>query len=473
MALSLDTEVQMVLSWALSPAAIPVAEARADIPEDVHGALQCITAAASHDQDEALRAVGITALFRDLVEACNDRLDQVGRRAYAALFPPVVWQVAMQSPALRRRFADFGLHSLRDCYARYHRQRQRGQSSAVNLPDIVERVVILSRVTIGADILLTSLLCQRVYEAFPAAGITVIGDVKLVGLLGGLPQVTVQPMRYTRRGPLGSRLESWLSLGDTIDKLEADLVISPDSRLDQLGIMPLTTCDDAYLLWENTQQNEGKAQSLAQLLDDWCRRILATNSPKTMAPRIVFDASYAQQAEAWKACLSTAADQRACVAVKFDHGGNSDKAMPRSLEHALIQNALDNGWRVVLDAGFGPEELANSAELAEQTQAQIYQAKESDATLPGTDVAWDVLRYEGSIAGWASVLSACDAAVSYDSVGHHLAGALGIPLLSLFTGHHSEDFPVSWAPQGVGEIHQIVIPTAERQDAAWAARATW
>ena len=29
-----------------------------------------------------------------------------------------------------------------------------------------------------------------------------------------------------------------------------------------------------------------------------------------------------------------------------------------------------------------------------------------------------------------------------DSVGHHLAGALEIPLLSLFTGHQDDHFPL-------------------------------
>ena len=73
-----------------------------------------------------------------------------------------------------------------------------------------------------------------------------------------------------------------------------------------------------------------------------------------------------------------------------------------------------------------------------------------------------VVRFHGSIAGWAAALTACRRAFSYDSVGHHLAAALGVPVVVAFTGHSDPAFPVAWQPRGSGPVTLVVIPTAEK-----------
>ena len=233
--------------------------------------------------DEAIRSAGIKTLFADLVEACNDRLDSVGRDAYAAFFPAVIWRIVEQHQELKARLAAYGIHSRNDLYARYGQQRMNSSAPDGLLPAKIQRVVILSRVTIGADVLLSTICCQRVHEAFPEAEIMLIGDKKLQGLLGGLPKVSVVPIRYTRRGPLGERLGAWLQLADLVDDLQPDLLISPDSRLDQLGIMPLVSHDKQYLLWENTQKEGGDALSLGALFDQWLRQVFPAKIPKLYA----------------------------------------------------------------------------------------------------------------------------------------------------------------------------------------------
>lgn len=467
-ATTLADDGQLIRDWALSAQAAEVANGLSDMPESIRLAVWRVADAAD-DADDAERCrAGLRVLFADLVEWCNDRLDAVGRQAYAAFFPAVVWRVAQGSPALLQRFHHHRLFSQQDCYRSYAQRRARSQQSAPILPDIVDRVVILSRVTIGADVLLTSLLCQRVHQAFPAAEIIVVGDKKLGGLLSGLPQVRVEAIAYARRGPLGTRLASWLTLIDTLDALEPDLVLSPDSRLDQLAVLPLTDDPYAYLSWENIQ-NGDQPQSLAALLDAWAKRVLALNDEVRCQPRIAFDAEYDRQRARWQQCCGDAHHGSSVVAMKFDHGGNPAKSLPRACEVALLQAAHRAGWRVMLDAGFGDEETALSQSLLDEAGVQAIDCceQDGDALFDKLPQDWQIIRFHGSIAGWASALSACQLAVSYDSVGHHLAAALGVPLLSLFTGHQHEAFPVAWAPQGGGHIEQVVIPTAERHLAHW------
>ena len=465
----LADDAARLYTWAFSDEASMVATGEAAPSADIYASIQRIAQAADHDRDDELRSAGITHLFRDLVEACNDRLDEDGRNAYAAFFPLIVWEVVKRHERLRQRFESFGLATITECIKRYHGQRQRTKSGFVSLPDLVDKVVVLSRVTIGADVLLTSILCQRLHQAFPAAEIIVLGDNKLRGLLGGLPQVTVESLKYTRRGALGSRLDSWLTVLDELVSIEPDLVISPDSRLDQLGIMPLMEGELSYLLWENTQSNTSDPKSLGYLLDQWAVRVLALEDDRFCPPRVAFDSHYEQQAQQWTSTFEGQKDQRPLLAVKFDHGGNPDKALPKSTEIALLQLALVHGWRIILDAGFGEDELTNSEFLAAKCSQNVTHITEKvfqkDSSIMSE--SWDILRFEGSIAGWAALLSACHAAVSYDSVGHHLAGALEIPLLSLFTGHHDDMFPIAWAPQGGGAIQQVVIPTAQRDEPQW------
>nr|MBA3938870.1 hypothetical protein [Planctomycetota bacterium] len=73
-----------------------------------------------------------------------------------------------------------------------------------------------------------------------------------------------------------------------------------------------------------------------------------------------------------------------------------------------------------------------------------------------------LIRFHGSIAGWAAALAGCGLALSYDSVGHHLAGALGIPVLVAFTGFSDPAFPVAWQPRGRAGVVVVRIPTAEK-----------
>jgi ADP-heptose:LPS heptosyltransferase len=58
--------------------------------------------------------------------------------------------------------------------------------------------------------------------------------------------------------------------------------------------------------------------------------------------------------------------------------------------------------------------------------------------------------WQGSFAGFASIIAASKLYVGYDSAGQHVASACGVPLISIFAG-----FPVPrmfdrWRPTGDG-----------------------
>ncbi len=420
--------------------------------------------AADH-ADEAIRAAGLTALFAGVVEPLNDSFRPAGRALYAAIFTRVVWRVASRHPALADRLGRFAITSEADLSVRYHELRQRRSPWAGATP---RTIAVLSRVTVGADILLTTVALQRLRQRFAKATLVVIGDAKLQGLLGGFPNIRVRGLAYGRRGPLSERLQSWLALSDVLAEESPDLVVQPDSRLTQLGILPVGDDPQATWLWENTLPDEAPAHSLARHLDRSLAAWLGLPAEPPLRPQLAFD----PPTQALHRTLAAAFGPRPLCAVKLDHGGNPAKALPREAEVQLLKLLRDRGWRVVLDRGFGVAELQNSDALLQAANLGAVDLDDSGqglganagALTPGALAQAEVIRFHGSIAGWAAACAACRLAISYDSVGHHLAAALAVPVVTAFTGHPDERFLEAWKPQGAGPVTVVAIPTATKQD---------
>lgn len=459
-----------IIDWVGERPLADVAHTLAGLPEG-HALLQAAdTIADAADSDvEATRGAGLDALFAGLVEPLNDGFTPAGRAAYARFFGRIVWRVATRTPTLLTALAASGIISEAVLLARHARIR----AGSGTLPTTVHRIVVLSRVTIGADILLSSVVLQRLHQRFPQAELVLLGDGKLHGLFAGLPKVRVRPISYARRGPLRERLASWQNVVAAVAEEHADLVVAPDSRLDQLGLLPVG--DEAhYLLWENLQGEGATPQSLALLLDAWLARTLGLPVSPAVAPRVALDPATRIVREQLHAAFGPAP----LAAVKLDHGGNPAKALPKTAEVLILRRLRELGWRILLDRGFGTDELANSDALLAELGWTAVDLDDSGKGLgravgelaPGSLTDAPLIRFHGSISGWAAALATCGHALSYDSVGHHLAGALGVAVTVAFTGHTDPAFPVAWQPRGRGSVHVVEIPTHSKQHPqAWQA----
>jgi ADP-heptose:LPS heptosyltransferase len=411
---------------------------------------------------------GIGALFGGLVEPLNDGFTPAGRAGYARWFAHICWRVGTRDERIAAQVTRFGISDEAALHARYQAARRQPASP----PRMANKVVVLSRVTIGADLLLTTVALQRLRRAYPEAELVVLGDGKLQALIGGLPGVRVRAVAYGRRGTLRERLASWLAVVEAVAAEAPDLVFAPDSRLDQLGILPVVADPARYLLWENVLP-DGQALSLARALDAFLAERFAQPAQPPIEPRTQLDVpTLAVQAQ-----LAAALGSAPLAAVKLDHGGNPAKALPRAAEVAVLRRLRDLGWRVLLDRGFGAAELANSDALLADAGWTAVDLDDSGqglgqpvaALTPGALATAPVVRFHGSIGGWAAACAVCRVAVSYDSVGHHLAAGLGVPVITAFTGHTDARFAVAWKPHGPGAVTLIEIPTAAKDDPAqWA-----
>ena len=434
------------LSWLAGRDASAVERELADLTHPTYAHAEALADAADSN-DEVVRGAGLAALFGGLVEPLNDGFTPTGRAGYARWFTRICWRIANRDPALSQRLTSFGITDEAALHARYQAARRMPPLA----PRQVTKVVVLSRVTIGADLLLTTVVLQRLRLAYPAAELVVLGDAKLAALIGGFPGVRVRALAYGRRGPLRERLGAWLALVDAVADEQPGLVIAPDSRLDQLGILPVCPAGK-YVLWENILPDE-RAMPLCRSLDAFLARWLGQPLLPAVEPRTMLDAATMAERERFKRLIGP----RPLAAVKLDHGGNPAKALPRAAEVALLRTLRARGWRILIDRGFGPAETANNDALlaaAGLTAVDLRDTEVNDA---------EVLRFEGSIGGWAAACACASLALSYDSVGHHLAAGLGVPVITAFTGHADARFATAWTPHGPGKATLIVIPTAVKE----------
>jgi ADP-heptose:LPS heptosyltransferase len=75
-------------------------------------------------------------------------------------------------------------------------------------------------------------------------------------------------------------------------------------------------------------------------------------------------------------------------------------------------------------------------------------------------IAERVRCWEGSFAGFVSIVAQSDFYAGYDSAGQHAAAAAGIPLISIFAGAVSQRFQDRWAPQGPASTTVINVGQA-------------
>ncbi len=354
------------------------------------------------------------ALFSILVEGLADRFEPALCDAYARLFSKAIAQTA----------GDFDAAALEARHQRVRRVR------AVTVEP--QRVFVLSRVTLGADVAVTSVLLDAAKRRFPRARIVFVGPQKNYELFAGDSRLEHAPVAY-QRGSLRTRLAVWNDLRALCDVADT-LVLDPDSRLTQLGLLPICP-DDNYHLFESRAYGPMNEPSPVPL--DHARGLQAFRSRDregavvgSTAESCTSGQSLPELAAAWARetldvegahpylALAAPAPARAGITVSLGVGENPAKRLPDPFEEKLLALLAATGLPLVIDKGAGGEEAARVERACRRSGIQ--------ATF-----------WEGSFAGFAALIAASRLYVGYDSAGQHVAAAAGVPLISIFAG-----FPV-------------------------------
>ncbi len=354
---------------------------------------RCLSGAAPpRDAVRALAGECPDAFFRVLVEGLADRFEPALCDVYADLMAEAVAAVTPTSDAT-------------ELAARYRRARRVRRCDAD--PAVV---FVLSRVTLGADVAVTSVLLDAAKKRFPHAKIRLVGPRKNAELFACDPRVGHIEVNY-RRGSLRERLAPWAELRAAFARPDA-IVIDSDSRLTQLGVLPVCS-EENYFLFESRAYGGDGGEPLPALASRWAEETfgVAGAAPYVAVPEPA---------------------ERAGVAISLGVGENPAKRLPDPFEQELLRLLSAREGAIWVDRGAGGEEAA-----------RVERAIERCGVPRGRFRVWD-----GSFAGFASIISRAGLYAGYDSAGQHVAAACGVPLISIFAGFPAPRMFQRWRPAG-------------------------
>ena len=126
---------------------------------------------------------------------------------------------------------------------------------------------------------------------------------------------------------------------------------------------------------------------------------------------------------------------------------------------------------VILDKGGEPEEVARIDALVamlggEGFQAIVLDERRDVVSSPAEIGEASFVTWQGGIGRFAALIAESAAYIGYDSAGQHIAAALGVPTIDIFTGFTSPRMPERWSPHGPGSVHVLVLDAAETYSSA-------
>jgi hypothetical protein len=261
---------------------------------------------------------------------------------------------------------------------------------------------VLSRVTLGADVAVTSVLLDAAKRRYPEAEIFFVGPRKNYELFEADPRVSHLPAPYARSGALRERLAASAALW-----IDDGLVLDSDSRLSQLGV--LSVCEPANYFWFESRGYGGEGFGrLPDLASQWTKEILVVGG-----------------ARPYVAPLANA-ERPVDITVSLGVGENPAKRLGDGFEKELLRILASTGASILVDKGASKEE----------------RERVDRALLPG------MLTHDGAFAPFAARIATSKLFVGYDSAAGHVASACDVSLISIASGFVNDRAAARWRPNG-------------------------
>ena len=451
--------------------------------------------ATSEDRETAKQATG--AFFTSLVERLGDSFEPRAVALYNRAFAQLIQRCreSDRSGALTGELTRFGLGSEDEIVARADTLRHRRPRAALSEASLeMRRVIALSRVTLGADVAITSVMIERMKRAFPRAEITLVGGRKAAELFGGDARLSFKEINYSRGGATIERMLSWIDVLGCVRELTYGLrrgqylILDPDSRLTQLGLLPVSCAvesfdetggetvghgsllDDDYLFFPSREYRSDSAQSLGQLASDWLDETFGYE--ETTHPHVSLTRSDIEAASVLVKRMRR--DARPIISINFGVGGNQSKRIGDGFEARLVNHLIQDGAAIIFDKGAGEDEMQRANDVISSVArssregravSEIEIDEDYMKALASADVVnADLIVWGGRIGVLAALISESDLYIGYDSAGQHIAAALGVPSIDVFAGFSSLRMLDRWRPTGKAESRVVAVDKQAKAD---------
>jgi hypothetical protein len=200
--------------------------------------------------------------------------------------------------------------------------------------------------------------------------------------------------------------------------IEDGIVIDPDSRLSQLGL--ISVCDERnYFHFPSRAYGGDGDEPLARLAARWASEVFGVEGAKPYVAPLI------------------SAEPPADITVSLGVGENAAKRLDDAQECELLRALAATGASILVDKGGTVEER-----------------QRVERALP-----LGMRTHDGAFAPFAAQIARSKLFVGYDSAGGHVASACGVPLISIAKGFVSERMAARWRPDGIvlgeNEVAQV------------------
>lgn len=420
--------------------------------------------------EEGAPGAAAQALFGIIVERLCDEFEELQTLTYNRVMAQVI-SFCRQLPAgeaLDQELSAFDIDSFDALMDRMQRVRVNGSSFSPG--KVVKKIVLLSRVTIGADVAITSVIIQRLKQFFPQAKLILLGEGKLTEIFGPDAGVTIREVAYERKGGVLERLSTWLQVLETVRREERDcppenmILVDPDSRYSQLGVLPIVPLEQ-YLFFDSRSQSAyNRKMSMAEYVNDWTGTVFGDEA--VCYPKVWISRRNSELAARFRDRLRRCGARRLIV-MNFGVGGNLRKRVGAAFEEKMLLALLNEpGTVVFLDKGAGGVEASGSEALLQAVQASGYPVAHAPSDwLDWLDSQQDavvsngVIGVETTIGEIGGLISVADEFIGYDSACQHIAAALGTPCVTVFAGSNNMRFIRRWSAFGRNSCRIVHVDT--------------
>ena len=395
----------------------------------------------------------LTALYVSIIEVLCDDFSRAGTELTAIVLARILTFVRATEEGREtdRLLKKFGFSKSSDLLQRY---------ATLLIPQPIDQVarkkikkiLIPSRVTVGADVVITGILTHRLHRAFPEATIIQEGPDHLPQLFAELDRLTHVPLPYTRRGSIIDRITIWPHLQAIAEQEQQTLahdqllVVDSDSRLTQLGLLPLVKGNNTRLFPSRINLSGIELPSLPEMVNSWCDKVFGKDDYQW--PTISLLEHHRRIAQHFIGNR----DNIFLVVLSLGVGSNERKRIPDPFEEELIRALMElEDTVIIIDSGKQQcgvqraEKLLKAAESASVPTTFLHENELAHRKLPFRHGA---IGFQGSIGAMGALMQQAHGFFGYDSCCQHMAAALDKPSVIVFAGAPNDRFLSRWSSQG-------------------------
>lgn len=423
----------------------------------------------SSRQNSEIRKTALAALYKNIIEKLCDDFSSRGVDICNKILLRMISYIRKTDEGIHfdRQLTELGYFDEQQLLDRYRKIRKTPPLT-LNQKKNIRKIIVLSRVTVGADVAITSVIIHRLAAYFPSAELIIAGPSHLPEILYNLPSVYWTKFYYDRDGGLLGRLTAWSALYKLVKKEwqgfspEQVLLVDPDSRLSQLGLLPMVP--DSSYAYLNSRDDQVEDLRISEITNLWLNNLLGEE--KQQRPEISIRTVHLQNI---KKFLQQFAKSIRIIVMNFGVGNDAKKRLPDPFEQKLLLHLFNqHDILVILDSGCHPHERQRARELMHQMKANGVAATavtEKDINNKNISFQNGLVCFQGGIGSLSAFIDQADLFFGYDSCCQHLATACNTPSVICFAGAPNDRFFCRWRPLDIsGSTTTIHIPAGQLSD---------